>query len=398
MKIKRNQCDDLSMRIFLCLLTLIGLQLASQGQDHMVERIVLPEQGVQPQVAADASGRIHLVYHRGEPGEGNLYYSSLDSLQGQWATPIQVNQLPESVVATGTVRGHQIAVTPEGRVHVSWFANRDWHKPKGEPAHAYAPLMVATLKPGQARFSREQNLLSWTRHLDGGGSLAVDSRGNLFVAWHGRGDSPVEGEMGRQVFMSVSVDGGETFSRERAIAEAPQGVCSCCGMRVHTDQQDGVHILYRGLRNQLRPMVHLQSTDHGKHFTARFFDDWDIQACPMSLVSMADYAIGSAWIANECEGTIRLHHKTNYLSWTELISSQQQWKGKHPSLVANKDGEVLVTWAQDAGWGKGGQLRWAVVDASGKVVATNEAKDAPELPVWSFASAMVIQGKFKLIY
>ena len=70
-------------------------------------------------------------------------------------------------------------------------------------------------------------------------------------------------------------------------------------MRVYVDPQDGVHMLYRGLEGTTRPMVHLHSTDRGKTFAYRLFDPWDIQACPMSLVSMAYDANGTAWIANE---------------------------------------------------------------------------------------------------
>ena len=69
--------------------------------------------------------------------------------------------------------------------------------------------------------------------------------------------------------MSVSIDGGKTFSREQAVSKTPQGVCSCCGMRIYVDPQDGVHMLYRGLEGTTRPMVHLYSTDRGKTFAYR---------------------------------------------------------------------------------------------------------------------------------
>ena len=112
--------------------------------------------------------------------------------------------------------------------------------------------------------------MSWTQYLDGGGSLAVDRHGAVFVAWHGRGDSKLEGEQGREIFMSVSIDGGKTFfSRTGGFKNPPQGVCSCCGMRVYVDPRDGVHMLYRGLEGTTRPMVHLHSTDRGKTFAYR---------------------------------------------------------------------------------------------------------------------------------
>ena len=379
-----------------CLL-LVGLQAESANQPP-VDLIPMPDRGVQPQVQVAPSGVIHLVYHKGEPGEGDLFYVRMKPDLGEWSTPIQVNQLPHSVVATGTVRGHQLAVAHDGTVHVIWFGNKHWQEPKSEPSYAASPLMIATLPAGQEAFNPEKNLLSWTQYLDGGGSLAVDRRGAVFVAWHGRGDSKLEGEQGREIFMSVSIDGGKTFSREQAVSKTPQGVCSCCGMRIYVDPQDGVHMLYRGLEGTTRPMVHLHSTDRGKTFAYRLFDSWDIQACPMSLVSMAHDANGVAWIANEWESSIRLHRQLPNQAWVSQTPQDGAWKGKHPWIAMGADGQVLLSWADGAGWGKGGQLRWALINAEGQTVFQNEAASSIELPVWSFASAVHVHGRFKLFY
>ena len=67
--------------------------------------------------------------------------------------------------------------------------------------------------------------------------------------------------------MSVSIEG--RFSREQAVSKNPQGVCSCCGMRVYVDPQDGVHMLYRGLGEPLAWFIYIP-TDRGKTFAYRF--------------------------------------------------------------------------------------------------------------------------------
>ena len=111
-----------------CLL-LVGLQAESANQPP-VDLIPMPDRGVQPQVQVGPSGDIHLVYHKGEPGEGDLFYVRMKPDLGEWSTPIQINRLPHSVVATGTVRGHQLAVAHDGTVHVIWFGNKHWQEPK----------------------------------------------------------------------------------------------------------------------------------------------------------------------------------------------------------------------------------------------------------------------------
>ena len=74
------------------------------------------------------------------------------------------------------------------------------------------------------------------------------------------------------------------------------------------------------------------------------------------------------------------------------------WKGKHPDCDGSRWAGPPLSWAYGAGWGKGGQLRWALINAEGQTVFQNEAASSIELPVWSFASAVHVHGRFKLFY
>src|SRR5207253_2896295 len=66
--------------------------------------------------------------------------------------------------------------------------------------------------------------------MDGGGSVAADETGNVFVAWHAP-MAPGEGETSRRVWVARSSDEGATFSAEQEITLAA-GACGCCGMRI----------------------------------------------------------------------------------------------------------------------------------------------------------------------
>ena len=104
-------------------------------------------------------------------------------------------------------------------------------------------------------------------------------------------------------------------------------------------------------------------------------------------------------IATEQEGTIRLNHKPLDKSSLNSFSNQQQsWKGKHPSMATDPNGNVLLTWAEGAGWAKGGTLRWVIMNKSGKVVAKSPSENQLEIPVWSFPSALHLQAEFQVIY
>ena len=91
-----------------------------QAQSPAVTLRRVPEGGLQPQVAATADGTTHLVYFLGEPRHGDLFYVRSADGGTTFSRPVRVNSTPGSAIATGTIRGAQIAVGTGGRVHLAW--------------------------------------------------------------------------------------------------------------------------------------------------------------------------------------------------------------------------------------------------------------------------------------
>src|ERR1041385_3426952 len=79
-----------------------------------------PNGGIQPQVAVDAKGTVHLLYFTGDARNGNLMYVRRDAGQKSFTAPIRVNSQEGSAIGVGTIRGGQIAVGKDGRVHIAW--------------------------------------------------------------------------------------------------------------------------------------------------------------------------------------------------------------------------------------------------------------------------------------
>src|SRR5687767_12262582 len=85
----------------------------------------LPEGGVQPQVAVDERGGVHVVYLAGDPMATDVYYVRVaDDGQG-FSKPMRVNSQPGSAIAAGSVRGAHIATGKDGRAHVAWMGSND---------------------------------------------------------------------------------------------------------------------------------------------------------------------------------------------------------------------------------------------------------------------------------
>lgn len=93
------------------------------------------------------------------------------------------------------------------------------------------PMLYTRLDAASSSFEPERNVIREHVGLDGGGSVAVDTDGNVYVIWHPP-DLGHKGEANRRVWIARSTEDGATLAPERRAFDAPTGVCSCCGLRL----------------------------------------------------------------------------------------------------------------------------------------------------------------------
>jgi hypothetical protein len=252
----------------------------------------VPNNGIQPQIAVEPDGTMHLIYFSGDPKGGNLFYVRSSSSGEAFSPPIRVNSQEGSVTALGTIRGGQIAVGANGRVHVAWNGSGTALPPgpinpdTGKPGN---PMLYARLDGQGTAFEPQRNLMQHTFGLDGGGTVAADTAGHVYVAWHGKDNGAAAGEAGRRVWVAESHDGGQTFGPEGPAWTNATGACGCCGMAMFATSDGTLLTLYRSaVRNVHRNMYLLASRDHGKTFQGSMIHPWEINACPMSSMSFAE--------------------------------------------------------------------------------------------------------------
>src|SRR6266487_2863648 len=117
--------------MFLLLLSIT----CSGGQQ--VSLLHTPDDGIQPQAATDAKGIVHLIYFKGDPKAGDIFYVRREPGQNEFSKPIPVNTQPHTAMAMGTIRGAQLAVGKNGRVHVAWDGMGEGaHAPNAHTLHA----------------------------------------------------------------------------------------------------------------------------------------------------------------------------------------------------------------------------------------------------------------------
>src|SRR5205807_3393723 len=121
-----------SANLFASFRVFSGLILFFAIHAHAAPRVTLlrtPDGGIQPRAAIDSRGAVHLVYFKGDPKSGDLFYAHTKPGSDGFSEPVRVNSERGSAIATGTIRGAQIALGKNDRVHVAW--NGSGSAPKG---------------------------------------------------------------------------------------------------------------------------------------------------------------------------------------------------------------------------------------------------------------------------
>jgi len=341
----------------------------------------------------DENAALHLIYFKGDAAGGDIYYVRKAKGAAAFSQAMRVNSQPGSAIATGTIRGAQLALGKNGRVHVAWNGSRqaEPHGPNGS-----MPMLYARLNDSGTAFEAQRNLMHEGGALDGGGTLAADRAGNVWVAWHGMGE--VKGEDHRRVYIARSRDEGKTFAREAPAWSEPTGACACCGMKAFADERGVLYMLYRAATESVdRDMVLLVSRDAGQTFHGSRVDKWKLNACPMSSESAAESGgrVEVAWQTEKQVYFAAVDPATARIA--PRIAAPGEGARKFPALAINAKGETLLAWAEGTGWQKGGSLAWQVYDRSGLPEGT--PGDAPGVPTWSFPAAIAgTDGSFTVIY
>lgn len=357
----------------------------------------VPGGGVQPQVAVDDKGGVHMIYLAGDPPDSDVFYiRSMD--EGQtFSMPVRVNSHAGSAIAIGTVRGAHLAVGRNGRIHVAWMGSGS-ATPKA-PGRA-SPMLYTRSTADGAGFEPERNVIQSKVGVDGGGSVAADARGDVWVAWHA---PQIKGgdEQSRRVWVVRSSDDGATFGVEQEASDS-RGACGCCGMRLFATEDGSLYALYRSADHMVnRDMTLLRFGDGATtgHANAETVGSMKAGICVMSTAALAPAP----------KGTLAAWETSGQIFWTALADGEtatpkpiaapgESKIRKHPALACNTAGQVILGWTEGTGWNRGGSVAWQVYDSAGNPLPS-ERGHAEGLPVWGSCAAFARRdGTFVVAY
>jgi hypothetical protein len=356
----------------------VGFAPVARAGDEAVKVLRLPDGAVQPRVVAAGDGSAHLVYLRGPGGASDVYYARLSDATGVPAG-VRVNGHDGSAVASGSVRGAQLAVGKNGRVHVVWNGSNSAQP--AAPGNG-APLLYARTGD-DGRFEPERNLITATVALDGGAALSADADGHVHVAWHALANKGGN-EQDRRVYAVASADEGRTFGAEAAVTDGTSGACACCGM-AGASVGGTTMVLYRGAARMTdRATYLLTSNDAGGTFRATRVHPMNVGMCIMSTYAVVPLPGGNALAAWETDGRVFVAHvdaATGAVGPAVAMPAGGA-RQKHPSIGVAPTGKVVVAWAEGTGFNKGGGVAWQVFDVGLKPIGDRQT--APGLPASSF--------------
>ncbi len=375
-----QSCRTFSHLCFLWPALAILVAAHATGQAAADERVAvtrLPEGAVQPKAVIDASGNLHLAYLRGEASASDVYYSHRQAGETELSDPIRVNSLEKSGLATGSVRGPDIAVDSDGTVHIAWIGSQ---QAEPRPEDGSLPILYAKLPEGDMEFTEQRNVVSWATGVDGGASIAVDKSGKLAIVWHA-GPNHAE-ESARSIYAAYSQDKGESWGREERLVREELGACSCCDLAAAFAANGQLQFLYRAAKGSQHRDVYLGTASESP---ARQLQAWELNSCPMSTFALYPLPNEEAIAAWDREGELFAMRITadGKSFWQPTGDGNNR---RHPAIAVSNEGVVLVAWTEGTAWARGGDLCWQLFDKSGEPLSEVNRRD--DLPVWGTPTAV----------
>ena len=347
--------------------------LAVAAPAPSVRLMKVPDGGIQPQAVMDSEGVLHLLYYKGEPKSGNLFYVRKSKGRASFSKPLQVNSIGGSATSNACISGGQLAVGKNGDVFVTWNAS-------GAVKDRDYVVFYTRLVGDHKAFEPQRNLLKQRLFIDGGGSVAADSNGNVYVFWHAwtEGKSEADG----RVYLAKSDDEGKTFADARPI-DAGLGTCACCSMKASLAVNGNILVLYRAAEHSTkRDTILLTSNDGGRSFASKIMQSWDGNSCPMTLFSFAPFGDDSlaSW---ESPGVVNIASVKGADRFPRIEAGKSS---KYPTIAVDRNGAILLSWIEKEAWNKPGEARWQTFDEKG--TSTSKICTQKGIDVWSFTSAI----------
>jgi len=380
-----NKIRTMTMRVllyFACLLFWCGAVDAHQGHEHQAAKASLAVS-----VAMDAQQQLWRV----SVASGFVQVSHSQDLGKTFSNPVQVNQTPMKVAASGESRP-KIAVAENGNLYLTWKAKADkrgagniWFARSTDAGqHFDQPFIV---HQGQPEVARRES------------TLQLSQDGKITVAWLDTRDAEAakaagEPYRGTAIYYAVSTDEGQSFAPAHKLTDSS---CECCRMATTTKPDGTVVLMWRHIFEEMqRDHMMAEIPKAGAQLDAHraSFGRWKIDGCPHHGPALARGGEGKHWWGYHYayfDGKDKkpglYYSRMDGEAWARVPAKRFGDFSKHashPALWAMQQGEQEIVWRV-----------WREMDGEEKQILGQHSEDGGRS--WS-APLSLMTTKAKLDY
>jgi hypothetical protein len=290
-----------------------------------------------PKLDISSSGMLSMLVVYQDGGNSRLGYTMSHDGGDNFMRLIPVSEPGASVSSHG--ENSPTLATTSTAIYSLWEQSRS----KGG-----SDLMLArSLSYGQ-NFDKPVRVTDNTA-FHGFSSVSAAPNGDVYAVWLDGRDGGPSSETSA-VYVARSKDRGATFEPNQRVALS---ACPCCRPRISFGAKGEMYVAWRKVfAGDVRDMVVSTSRDGGDTFApeVRVADDgWQLRSCPDSGPALVQSG-GRLYIAWLTEG--REHLSRIQLSWSDdqgghfhapVAVSSDSLDPNHPVLTASEDGRVLLT-------------------------------------------------------
>jgi hypothetical protein len=238
---------------------------------------------MEPQVAIENDGHVYVAY-----GTGDEVYVSASQDKGKtFGLPVKVAEAGK--ISLGMRRGPRITAF-KGLVTVSAVYGSKGKGADGDILTFRSSNHGQTWSPG----GRVNDVSGSAR--EGLHAMAVSRDGTLACSWLDLRSK------GTKLYVATSKDNGTTWSKNQLVYESPSGsICECCHPSLAFDDAGRLALMFRNSLNGDRDIYVSLSTDGGKTFSQAGMmgkNSWKLNACPMdggAIYAAEPDAIACIW-------------------------------------------------------------------------------------------------------
>lgn len=275
----------------------------------------------QPQFAVNSKGEIFVVFGNAH----GVWFSSLKHRDKSFSAPAKIAGVPG--LALGMRRGPRIAVNGSS-ITVTAISHTsgnllNWHS--ANAGVTWSKESIINEIPNSAR--------------EGMHGLAGDGNGNVFVLWLDLRESKT------QLWGAKSTDGGKSWAKNIRLYKSPdETICECCHPSVAFGPKGEIIAMWRNWLGGNRDLYRSVSVDGGQTFSdaAKLgTGSWRLQACPMDGGSLAVAGEQTIYVWRR---EMKVFATTTPGARETLITAS----GAHPIALPAPNGPFEFIW-QDSG-------------------------------------------------